>query len=135
MQIILFTGDTAKKILSSEKSMTARYWRRKPPKAGTTVRAQTGRRKDTAFALLKVTGVYEWDGSMFGDTAEAATGLTPTEIGDREGFKDFYIKSPFEWRTSWDAFIDAYYSLNAHNFLDGEGRTHYFIAFELIEAL
>ena len=51
-----------------------------------------------------------------------ATGLSQEEISRREGFD------------GWDAFIEAYYSINATKFLDDD-RQDYFIAFEVIQPL
>lgn len=121
MRIILFTPPAHLKIINLIKTMTARCWKQRPPRVGETVRAQTGRRKETAFALLKITNVHRWDGDINGNAAEV-TGIPRETIAHREGFNN------------WQQFIEAYYSLNAYNFLEGN-RTHYFIEFELIEVL
>ena len=102
--------------------MTARHWRQKPPKVGDIVTASTGRKKETRFAVLKVTGVYVWDGRMSGESAAESTGLSLAEIAKREGFE------------TWYDFCHSYYSLNAGKFLDSK-RTHYFISFELVKPL
>lgn len=121
MQNILFTPPSDKKILSERKTLTARCWKRKPPKVGEHVTASTGRKKETRFAKLKITGVYEWDGSS-ARSAEAATGLQFDEIAYREGF------------VHWIEFVTAYDSLNAHNYHRPD-RKHYFIKFELVDKL
>ena len=130
MQNILFTPPADKKILLGEKTLTARCWRRKPPPTGSIVTASTGRRKETRFAQLRITGVHKWDGKMDGESATNATGLSRQEIAEREGFGNT-PRPPDSWLTDWDAFIEAYYSLNADNFLDDK-RTDYFISFELV---
>ena len=117
MQNILFTPPTDKKILGERKTLTARFWKRKPPEVGDYVTASTGRKKETRFAVLKITGVYEWDGISVG-SAESATGLQFNEIAFYEGFN------------SWVDFISAYHSLNAHNAHQPD-RKHYFIKFEI----
>ena len=122
MQNIQFTSPADEKILAGRKTMTARCWRRKPPKVGSLVTASTGRKASTRFAVLKITGIYEWDGKIDPCNAEKSTGLRFDEIAYREGFR------------TWNDFIYAYYSLNVQAFLDDK-RTNYFISFELVEAL
>ena len=61
MQNILFSGDNPQKILSGSKTLTARNWKKKPPRAGQLMTASTGRKKETRFAIIRVTGVWEWD--------------------------------------------------------------------------
>ena len=127
MQIILFTGGLDKKILSGEKTMTARCWRRKPPEKGDIVRAQTGRKKETSFATLKITRVIMWDGCpnpifySFVDGYVATTNLL-YEIGKKEGFE------------SWEEFYEVYRDFNDWCWHD-QGRDHYFIGFELVDKL
>ena len=122
MQNILFSGDNPQKILSGSKTLTARNWKKKPPRAGQLMTASTGRKKETRFAIIRVTDVWEWDGKITGESAMQATGLSQEEISRREGFD------------GWDAFIEAYYSINATKFLDDD-RQDYFIAFEVIQPL
>ena len=86
MQNIMFTGDSPSKILGGEKILTARCWLRDPPVVGARVTASTGRKKETRFAVLEITGVYEWDGRIYDTNAELVTGLSRQEIAEREGF-------------------------------------------------
>ena len=130
MQNILFTPPSDQKILSGEKTLTARCWLRKPPKVGARVTASTGRKKETRFAVLRIVGVYEWDGGIHDTNAESVTGLSKQEIAEREGFGG--TPRPFTRLDDWDAFIEAYYSLNAEQFKDDD-RKHYFIAFDVID--
>ena len=46
---------------------------------GEVVRAQTGRKMETAFAHLKILNVWEWDGRFFGNAPDV-TGLTRDKI-------------------------------------------------------
>ena len=129
MQNILFSGDNPQKILDGTKTLTARNWKKKPPRAGQLMTASTGRKKETRFAIIRVTDVWEWDGKMDGKNAEAVTGLTLQEIARREGFGN--TPRPEDSNlTDWDAFIEAYYSINATKFLDDD-RQDYFIAFKV----
>ena len=133
MKILLFTRPSNFRILEKQKFMTARNWSDNypRPKVGEDVRAQTGRKKITTFALLEITNVWEWDGNIwptfkcddrnlpFGK-GEVTLELLQ-KIGIAEGFGD--AESP------WDDFIHAYYSLNKDKFLD-EDRRHWFIQFQ-----
>ena len=130
MQNIMFTEPNPAKILSGEKTMTARCWKKKPPRIGALMTASTGYKKETRFALIRVAGVYEWDGDMDGRNAEAVTGLTRAEIAKREGFGNT-PRPEGSSLTDWDAFIEAYYGINATKFLDDD-RKDYFIGFDLI---
>ena len=133
MQNIMFSGDNPQKILDGTKTLTARNWKRKPPRTGQLMTASTGYAAKTRFATIRVTGVWEWDGKMDGKNAEAVTGLTRTEIAKREGFGN--TPRPIEsWLTNWDAFIEAYYSINASKFLDDD-RQDYFIMFKVETAI
>lgn len=114
---MLFKPPNDEKVLALRKTMTARLWRKKPPKAGETFYAQTGYANDTRFAKLRVLDVWEWSGTDF-----VATDREKQEIGYKEGYENF------------DEFYDAYKSLNAHNWNDPK-RTHYFIEFEVVENL
>lgn len=109
---ILFTPPSDQKILSGQKTMTARCWKRKPPRIGQVIDAQTGYANSTRFAQLKVIDVWEWDGDI---NSECLT----DEIARKEGFVDV------------DDFIFAYYSLNSRTIADND-RRHWFIEFELI---
>ena len=132
MQNIMFTEPNPAKILSGEKTLTARCWKRKPPKVGALLTASTGYKKETRFAIIRVLNVWEWNALMGVDSnAEAVTGMTKQEIAEREGFKDAWSHDPDTWLTDWDAFIEAYYSINAQKFLDDD-RLNYFIAFEVV---
>ena len=131
MQNIMFTEPNPAKILSGEKTMTARCWKRKPPRAGQLMTASTGYAANTRFALILIRKVWEWEVDLSGKGAEKDTGLSKQEIAEREGFgntprpKDSSL-------TDWDAFIEAYYSINATKFLDDD-RRDYFIAFTLLQ--
>ena len=131
MQNILFSGDNPQKILSGSKTLTARNWKKKPPRAGQLMTASTGRKKETRFAIIRVTDVWEWDGQMDQENAESVTGLTHAEIAKREGFGNT-PRPEGSLLTDWDAFIEAYYSINATKFLD-DGRQDYFIGFEVVQ--
>ena len=56
--------------------------------------------------------------------------LSLEEIAKREGFGNT-PRPEGSHLTDWDAFIEAYYSFNAKNFLDDE-RKNYFIEFQVI---
>ena len=129
----MFTEPNPAKILSGEKTMTARNWKRKPPLPGDECTASTGYAKETRFAIIRITNVWEWDGDNNGINAEEVTGLSKQEIGRSEGFTG-RPHDPDDWLTDWDDFITAYYGHNAENFKDSE-RRHYFIQFELVERL
>ena len=58
------------------------------------------------------------------------TGLTRAEIAKREGFGNT-PRPEDSSLTDWDAFIEAYYGINATKFLDDD-RQDYFIGFELL---
>ena len=133
MQILLFTGTSPEKILDELKVYTARLWRRNPPEIGSIVRAQRGRRKDTSFATLRILDVFKWDGNYnptlyyynvinnikyLGTTTQKCR----DEIGRREGYSD------------WDDFYKAYKEINEWCW-DDPTRTHWFIEFEIVEAL
>ena len=121
--IILFTPPNAVKILLGLKTMTARFWKQNPPRIGDIVDAQTGRRKDTRFAKLKITGLTAWDlRHDTPETLEKATGYTSQQIAEKEGFED------------WEAFEKGYTELNAHLSPDDPDRCHYFIEFELLSS-
>lgn len=119
MRNILFTGDTPEKILNKTKTMTARHWLISPPQVGEIVTASTGRKKETRFAKLKITKVWEWD------PLTITSNLSNEElniIGELEGFD------------SWFEFYHAYKSLNAWDW-DNPRRKHWFIEFEVVERL
>ena len=131
MQNIMFTEPNPAKILSGEKTLTARCWKKKPPRIAQLMTASTGRKtRETRFAIIRVTDVWEWDGAIDGKNAEAVTGLTRTEIAKREGFGNT-PRPEGSNLTDWDAFIEAYCGINATKFLDDD-RQDYFIAFEVI---
>ena len=135
MQNIMFSGDNPQKILDGTKDLTARCWKKKPPQAGALMTASTGYAKETRFAIIRILNVWEWNAIMGIDSnAEYVTGLSKQEIAEREGFKDTWSHDPDTWLTDWDAFIQAYYSINATKFLD-DNRTNYFISFELVQPL
>ena len=135
MQNIMFTEPNPAKILSGEKTLTARNWKRKPPRTGQLMTASTGYKRETRFAIIRVSGVWEWDGAMdiVGNNAEAVTGLTAQQIAEREGYGNTPRPND-SGLTDWDAFIAAYYSINATKFLDDD-RINYFISFELVQPL
>ena len=119
--IILFTPPSDKKILDGKKTMTARHWLQKPPQVGDIIDAQTGYAKNTRFARLKIIDVWEWDANAAFDPTDDSIVITE-DIGRKEGFD------------SADEFQCAYFDLNKHNW-DEEKRIHYFIEFELHEAI
>ena len=133
MQNILFSGDNPSKILNQTKDLTARCWKKKPPRAGQLMTASTGRKKETRFAIIRVTGIYDWTPDLSGISASKATGLTPQQIAEREGYGNT-PRPKDSWLTDWDAFIEAYQSINATKFLDDD-RINYFISFELVQPL
>lgn len=114
MKSIIFTPPTDQKILTGEKTMTARLWKQRPPKPGDFVAAQTSRRKDTLFATLEIIGVWEWGGGIgyCGDLP-----YSHQTIAKKEGF------------TSWDAFWGVYKFSNLHHW-DDPDRKHYFVEFK-----
>ena len=120
MQRILFTSPSNEKILSGEKCMTARCWKRKPPAKGSHIRACTNYRNNSQFAVLEVLNVWEWDGKLSGEVAEKVTGMELEEIAEAEGFEDWYD------------FIRAYQDFNPENLLDPT-RKNYFIHFKVIQ--
>ena len=131
MQNIMFTPPADQKILDGTKTMTARNWKRKPPKSGDMLTASTGYPKSTRFAIIRVLNVWEWNALMGVDSdAETVTGMSKQEIAEREGFGNT-PRPEGSWLTDWDAFIEAYYSINAKKFLDDD-RLNYFIAFEVV---
>lgn len=133
MQNILFTEPNAGKILSGEKTMICRNWKRKPPAVGSLCTASTGYAKETRFAVIRILDVMEWNGHMDGVDAEKVTGMSKQEIAEREGYGNFDTH-PDSMLTDWDYFISAYYGHNAQNFKDRK-RKDYFILFELVEKL
>ena len=133
MQNIMFSGDNPSKILNQTKTLTARCWKRKPPRTGQLMTASTGYKKETRFAIIRVTNVCYWDGISDGIYAEAITGLTKQQIAEREGFGNT-PRPPDSSLTDWDAFIDAYDSINGLNAFD-LSRQDYFISFELVQPL
>ena len=117
MRILLFTPPSDQKILDELKTMTARCWRQKPPAVDEVIRAQTGRKKETSFALLKVLNVREWNGRTI---ASAGFDYPSKEVAIKEGFE------------SIDDFLFAYWNLNDWCW-DDEKRKHWFIEFEMID--
>ena len=110
--------------------MTARLWRKSPPSKGDLFRAQTGRRKDTTFAICRVINVIRWNGKFHAYIVAEDGGLlallpdfySPQDIAHKEGF------------LNWFRFYEAYKYLNAHHWGD-ETRTHYFVEFEVVEVI
>ena len=124
MRNILFTPPADEKILDDTKTMTARFWKCRPPSMGEICTASTGRKKETRFAEIKIVGACIW--YPMKDTSvdlEGKIGYTPEQIAIKEGFR------------SWKEFIDAYVSLNQHHDPDDPDRKHYFIDFELVKNL
>ena len=120
MRVILFTQPSDEKILDDIKTMTARYWRANPPKVGEVVRAQTGRKKETTFAYLKILKVTQWNGYLI---SSGDTGYVPVDVARKEGFDGSVID-----------FLSAYRDLNRHNWTD-ETRKHWFVEFEMIDEI
>ena len=124
MRNILFTAPTDEKILSGQKTMTARFWAITPPSLNQIVTASTGRKKETRFAEIRIVGGCIW--YPIKDTArdiEKRTGYSLGEIAEKEGF------------ARWEDFVNAYVSLNQHLDPDDPKREHYFIEFELVKNL
>ena len=109
--MMLFTRDDAKLILSGEKTITARLWKREPPLKGSIQYANTNRQKDSKFARLIIVDVWEWYGEEY---------RVDDIIAKRVGFK-----SP-------EDFLAAYKHLNAKNWDDPDKR-HWFIEFVVAE--
>ena len=108
---MLFTERLRDQILSGVKTQTRRYWKRKPPKVGSIVFAQTKLFKnDTRFARIKILRVWEWDGETISDDDVMA-----------EGFLSF------------PEFMREYYRLN--NGCKDPLRTHYAVEFEVVEKI
>ena len=123
MNILIFTPPSDQKIIDGIKTMTARCWRKNPPRLSEILRAQTGRRKETTFATLKIVGAAVWRPES--DTSldlEERMGLSLGQIASREGFQ------------TWGGFLSTYKSLNAHHWHDSK-RTHYFLDFEVVNLL
>ena len=129
----MFTEPNPAKILNGTKTMTARNWKRKPPKPGDYMTASTRYEKESRFAVIRILNVWEWDADLNGEVAEAVTGLSKQEIANREGYSG-RPHDPYDWLTDWDDFMMAFLGHNAQNFLK-DGRTNYFIQFELVQAL
>ena len=124
MQNILFTPPTDEKILSGQKTMTARFWRRVPPSLSSIVTASTGQRKETRFAELKIVGACIWRPETdISIDLEGRIGYSCGEIAIKEGFR------------TWEEFVNVYDSINSHLDPDDEKRRHYFIEFELVKNL
>lgn len=124
MQNMQFTPPADEWILQRIKSITARYWRKRPPMPGEIITASTGRRKETRFSKLEILRVSTWrPGQTDAPTLLAKTGYTPQEIAKKEGYKNF------------TEFLKAYHDLNSHLDQFDPKRTHYFIEFKLIEVL
>lgn len=122
--IILFTPPNDELILEGRKTMTARHWLKKPPRVGDIVDAQTGRKKETRFAKLKILNVVRWNGM---DPPEGAASSREvwekaSEIAKKEGFE------------KWKHFLRCYQRLNAHDWNNSK-RLHYFIEFEVKEII
>ena len=124
MKNILFSGNTPGKVKDGTKTMTARFWKQRPPVIGEIVTASTGRKTETRFAKLKILRVSRWKP---GHTQEWSlfnkTGYTPQEIAEKEGFGDF------------DEFFEVYTLINGHHDPYDPRRTHYFIEFKVLELL
>ena len=133
MQNIMFTEPNPAKILAGDKTLTARNWKRKPPKIGELMTASTGYAKETRFAVIRVLNVWEWELDLEGRGAEKATGMSRQEIAEREGYHK-PNRDPDDWITDWHDFATAYYGFNAQNFLK-DGRKNYFIKLALVQEL
>ena len=126
MKNILFTPPHDQKVLDETKTFTARFWHDNYPlpEPGEIVTASTGRKKETRFAKLKIIQVTQWkpgeDDSLM---LMVRTGYTAQQLAEKEGFKDF------------PEFFNTYAVINDHHDPHDPNRKHYFIEFELIEAL
>ena len=109
---MLFTEYSKRYILSGDKTQTRRFWKRKPPKEGSVVFAETQLfKKEARFARIKILSVKEWDGVNISIADVMA-----------EGFLD---------KTQY---LTEYNRLNKGK-LDDKDRTHYVIDFEVVERL
>ena len=134
MQIILFTPPSDRKILDGEKTMTARYWKRKPPKVGDLIAAQTEYSKSTRFAILKIKNVFKWHISVNFSIFFLDDILGGWKVPSKRKLKNIAIQEGFDL---WINFLHEYHRLNANKFdkFSSPKRTHYFIEFELVEDL
>ena len=108
---MLFKEQFKGKILAGVKTQTRRFWKRKPPKVGSVVFAQTKLFKnDSRFARIKILRVWEWDGMTIADDDILNEGfLTAGE------------------------FLKTYFDLN-----DGctdKSRKHWAVEFEVVERI
>lgn len=127
---IIFSGNAPDKIINLNneyeipKTITARFWKQKPPIIGEIVTASRNRHASSRFAKLKIINVFKWiPGETDALEIFAKSGYTFQQIAEKEGFKNF------------PEFFDAYASLNGHLEPDDPTRTHYFIEFQVIEIL
>jgi len=122
---IIFSGNSPEKVISREKTFTARFWKQRPFTIGEIVTASRNRRADSRFAKLKILNVFSWvPGHTDAYTLFVKSGgYTTQQIAEKEGFQNF------------EEFFDAYASLNSHLDPDDPERTHYFIEFKVIETL
>ena len=110
--MILFAGDTPRKVLMGQKTQTRRCWKRRRVKPGAFHWAQLNMRADSRFARLKIIDVWTQDPNE----------ITPDHIR-AEGFATF------------DEFLLAYMMCNPTADQDvrcGE-REHYVIDFVVHE--
>ena len=114
MRILLFHKEHVKKILSGTKTMTARCWKQKPFQVGDMVRAQTNYNKSSAFAILRITEVSEWDGNVDNIPIDKLR-----EITRKEGFK-----IPMQFSSAW-------YSTNDDRLFENKYKS-YFFEFEVV---
>lgn len=106
--MILFTNDSAYKILTRKKSRTSRLWLSRRAKPGSLHWAQLNLFSESRFARLEILSVEQWDG-VYADQ----------KFAEKEGFD------------SSTEFLCAYWNLNEKNWND-PNRTHYVIDFRVV---
>ena len=114
MQNIMFTEpNPSQDPESGTKTLTARNWKRKPPKVGTLMTASTGYKKKQGLLLS------ESQESTIGHltSMESLHQKPPDSHSPPTDSRARRIRehpSPRLWLTDWDAFIAAYYSHKRH---------------------
>ena len=129
MRNITFMPPNKEAILNGNKWLTARYWVTEYGesfKVGDEVTLSTNRKTESRFAVAEIKNIVKWDGWKFGN-ASTLLDMSCTEIADAEGFMSDYGE-----------FYDTYRHLNKHlieNEYESKRRSHFFIAFEVVEEL
>ena len=89
-------------ILDGKQTITIRCWKQKPPKVGQVLSAQTGYARNTRFADLLVTKVFEWTDDIK-ITDDLAKKVGYDSVRDFElAYQNLYgDKSGEKGRTKW----------------------------------